>query len=112
MDCCAVFGNHTSGCLWCLFFGLVCWIRIHECNINNLLHYVDDAFNASFSSDLTYYEPYKCSMPFDQAQFLNLLDEIGLPHEDGKQQHGEILDIIRFTVNLQDLSISMLEESK
>ncbi len=30
VDQCAVFGNHASGRLWCLFFGLVCWAGIHE----------------------------------------------------------------------------------
>jgi hypothetical protein len=29
IDRCAVFGNRASGWLWCLFFGLVCWIAIH-----------------------------------------------------------------------------------
>src|SRR5260370_14669897 len=94
VDHCTVFGNHASGCLWCLFFGLMCWVRIHECNISDLLHYIDNAFNASFSSKITYYKPYKQSMPSDQAWFLNLLDKIGLPHEDEKQQYGKILDII------------------
>src|SRR5260221_108287 len=33
VDQCTVFGNHASGQLWCLFFGLVCWIRIHNFGI-------------------------------------------------------------------------------
>ena len=48
VDWCAVFGNRASGRLWCLFFGLLCWVGIHEVGIDGLLHYMDDAFSASF----------------------------------------------------------------
>ena len=112
IDRCAVFGNRASGCLWCLFFGLVCWIGMREFGIRDLLHYVDDAFNVTFSDKLTYYKPYDRQMPSDQACFLNLLDEIGVPHEDAKQQFGRSLDIIGLTVDLRDLSITMPSDSK
>ncbi len=107
-----VFGNCASGCLWCLFFGLVCWIGAQEFGIKELLHYVDDTFNVSFSESLTYDKPYNQQMPSDQAHFLQLLDEIGVPHEDTKQQFGRLLDIIGLTVDLQELSITMPKESK
>ncbi len=102
-----VFGNHTSGQLWCLFFGLVCWISIHKCSIEGLLHYVDDAFNMSFSDELSLYAPYGCLMPTDQCCFLHLLDHIGVPHKDKKQLHGESLKIISLVVDLCDMMISM-----
>src|SRR5258708_14098899 len=51
-------------------------------------------------------------MPSDQACFLNLLDELGVPHEDAKQQFGRLLDIIGLTVDLRDLSITMPSDSK
>ncbi len=100
------------GCLWCLFFGLVCWVRIHEQGIEGLLHYVDDAFNVSFNDELTFYHPYQHLMPADQTRFLLLLDKIGLLHEDKKQFHGMTLEIIRLVVNLNDLTISMSREAK
>ncbi len=112
IDWCAVFRNHASGHLWCLFFGLVCWIRIHECNIEGLLHYVDDAFNVSFSEDLSLYEPYGCFMPSDQTHFLHLLNQIRVPHEDKKQLHGSSLKIIGLVVDVQDMSITMSSEAK
>src|SRR5258707_8113005 len=67
VDRCAVFGNHASGRLWCLFFGLVCWVGIHKRGIQGLLHYVDNAFNVSFSEELTFYHPYQHLMPTDQT---------------------------------------------
>src|SRR6266436_717968 len=102
---CAVFGNHASCHLWCLFFGLVCWVGIHEQGIEGLLHYVDDAFNVSFHDELMFYHPYKHWMPTDQTRFLLLLNEIGLPHEDKKQLHGVVLEIIGLVINLEDMSI-------
>jgi len=109
---CAVFGNHTSSCLWCLFFGLVCWVGIHELGIEGLLHYVDDAFNVSFNDKLTFYHPYQCLMLADQTCFLLLLDQIGLPHEDKKQLHGVTLEIIGLVVSLKDMTILMSSEAK
>ena len=101
-----------SGQLWCLFFRLVCWIGIHECAIEGLLHYIDDAFSVSFSEDLSHYEPYGCLMPTDQSRFLHLLDQLGVPHEDKKQVHGVSLEIIGLVVDVQDMTISMSHEAK
>ena len=58
VDQCAVFGNRASGCIWCLFFGLVCWVAHHSLGIGDVLHYVDDAFCAAFNNDLSFYQPY------------------------------------------------------
>ena len=112
IDQCAVFGNRASGRLWCLFFGLVCWVGIHERGIQGLLHYVDDTFNVSFSDELSFYHPYQQLMPTDQMHFLLLLDQIGLPHNDKKQLYGASLEIIRLLVNVQDMTISMSSEAK
>ena len=58
IDHCTVFGNWALGHLWCLFYGLLCWIGIHEAGIEGFLHYVDDAFNVSFDDHLKTYVPY------------------------------------------------------
>src|SRR5258708_39728117 len=105
VDHCAVFGSHASGHIWCLFFGLICWIANHKYGIKDLLHYVDDAFNAVFTDECVIYEPYNRHMPVAQAHFLQILDHIGLPHEDAKQLHGEKLEIISFEVNLPKMTI-------
>ncbi len=112
IDCCTVFGNHALSHLWCLFFGLMCWIGIHEHGIGGLLHYINDAFNVSFSEELLLYEPYGHLMPTDQTCFLHLLDHIRVPHEDKKQLHGESLEIIGLVVNVCDMTISMSNEAK
>src|SRR5260370_24997337 len=109
---CAVFRNHASGHLWCLFSGLVCWIVIHKYGIAGLLHYVNDAFNISFNNKPSFYEPYKHWLPQDQAHFLKLLDHIGILHDDAKQVHGDCLEIIGFTIDANNLSISLSPESK
>src|SRR5260370_37180452 len=51
-------------------------------------------------------------MPTPQAQFLELLDYIGLPHEDTKQKYGEIVEIISFEVNIQKMTSTLLDASK
>jgi len=71
-----------------------------------MLHYVDDAFNVSFPCTLSFYQPYARLMPADQANFLRLLDLVGITHEDHKQQFGETLEIIGFVVDLHDMTNS------
>ncbi len=100
---CAIFRNCASGHLWCLFFGLMCWIAIHECGVT---------FNVSFSDELSFYTPYGHLMPADQTCFLLLLDEIGVPHEDKKQLYGESLEVIGLIVDVCDMSISMSHKAK
>src|SRR5258708_482502 len=51
-------------------------------------------------------------MPTAQVQFLKLLDEIGLPHEDAKQLHGSVLEIIGFEVDLLKMSITLPADAK
>ncbi len=90
----------------------MCWIGIHEHGIGGLLHYINDAFNVSFSEELLLYEPYGHLMPTDQTCLLHLLDHIRVPHEDKKQLHGESLEIIGLVVNVCDMTISMSNDSK
>ncbi len=85
----------------------MCWVREWELSIKDLLHYVDDAFNVTFSESLTFYAPYNHHIPSNQVHFLCLLDDIGIPHEDMKQQFGSSLEIIGLTVDLQTLSVTM-----
>jgi len=61
--------------------GLVAWIGIYIYMIEDLLHYMDDAF--SYDSDLTlqYYGPHDLYYPSKQCRLLTLWDDIGLPHE-------------------------------
>ena len=77
-----------------------------------MLHYVDDAFNVSFSDALTLYKLYNRHMAIDQVKFLCLLDHIGIPHKDHKQQFGESLEIIGFVIDLHNMSITMPANSK
>src|SRR5260370_38711722 len=51
-------------------------------------------------------------MPMPQAQFLELLNYIGFPHDDTKQQHGKVLEIIRFKVDILKMTISLPNNSK
>src|SRR6266478_2651557 len=51
-------------------------------------------------------------MPTPQAQFLKLFNYIGLPHEDTKQQYGKIIEIIGFEVDIQKMTITLLDASK
>ncbi|EIM90458.1 uncharacterized protein STEHIDRAFT_30579, partial [Stereum hirsutum FP-91666 SS1] len=77
-----------------------------------LLAYVDDVFGVEDDEELEMYVPYGELMPRKQARLLCLWDWIGVPHEQRKQLHGRTLKIIGFTVNLDELSISIDSESR
>ncbi len=51
-------------------------------------------------------------MPTAQVQFLKLLDEIGLPHENAKQLHRSVLEIIGFEVDLSKMMITLPADTK
>jgi hypothetical protein len=108
----AVFGNRTSGRIWCLFFDSILWVAIHTHGIEDLLVYVDDVFGYDYDPELDYYAPYRRSMPNKQAALLRIWDKIGLPHEDHKQIYGRSLEIIGFVVDLDAMTITLTEKHR
>ena len=92
--------------------GLVAWIRIYVYMIEDLLHYMDDAFTYNANLVLEYYALHNTQYPSKQCQLLTLWDDIGLPHKQQKQVFGQYLDIIGFFVNPINMSFTMPAESK
>ncbi|KIJ27656.1 hypothetical protein M422DRAFT_271140 [Sphaerobolus stellatus SS14] len=79
VDRCLVFGNRGAPNIWCAFMALVVWIAIHIKQIEDLLHYMDDAFSYEMDPVLEYYAPYDSHYPKKQVALLRLWDELGLP---------------------------------
>ena len=115
IDCCMVFGCHTSARIWCTFFSLVLWIAIHVKGIKHLLVYMDDTFTADTSGCWHYYQHPGLSqpvcMPADQATLLKLWDTLGIAHKLSKQLFGPILPIIGFIVDLCAMSFTLSKDS-
>ncbi|KIY44616.1 hypothetical protein FISHEDRAFT_21665, partial [Fistulina hepatica ATCC 64428] len=80
------FGGGGSGRIWSVFFALVLWI----------------AMFIKFILDLFAY----------QVRLLHLWDELGVPHERKKQEWGHSLTIIGFVVNVDEMSITMPDQSR
>jgi len=83
--------------------GLVAWIGIYVYMIEDLLHYMDDAFTYDANPVLEHYAPHNTHYPSKQCRLLTLWDDIGLPHERQKQVFSQCLDIIGFFVNPLDM---------
>ncbi|KIJ32237.1 hypothetical protein M422DRAFT_184884, partial [Sphaerobolus stellatus SS14] len=92
VDRCLVFGNRGAPNIWCAFMALVVWIVIHIKQIEDLLHYMDDAF--SYEMD-------------PQVALLRLWDELGLPHSIKKQEFGPSLVIIGFHIDPACMSMTI-----
>jgi len=92
--------------------GLVAWIGIYIYMIEDLLHYMDDAFSYDMDPVLKFYPPHNTHYPSKQCRLLNLWDDIGLPHEQWKQIFGQCIEIIRFLVNPVQMSFTMSPELK
>src|SRR5882724_7542868 len=112
IDRCMVFGSRSSPRIWCTFMGLVAWIVIHVYSIEDLLHYMDDAFTYDTDPTLQYYHPHDTHYPSKQCRLLTLWDDIGLPHEQRKQVFGQCIDIIGFFINPVEMSFTMPSDSK
>ncbi|KIY49036.1 hypothetical protein FISHEDRAFT_42179, partial [Fistulina hepatica ATCC 64428] len=80
------FGGGGSGRIWTTFFALVLWIALF----------------IKFILDLFAY----------QVLFLQLLDELGVPHEKRKQGWGTSLIVIGFLVDTVTMTISMPDQSR
>ncbi|KIJ28302.1 hypothetical protein M422DRAFT_270451 [Sphaerobolus stellatus SS14] len=86
---------------------LVVWIAISIKRIEDLLHYMDDAFGFEMDPILDYYEPYNKYYPKKQVSLLRLWDELNLPHNIKKQEFGSSLVIIGFHVDPSCMSLSI-----
>jgi hypothetical protein len=112
VDWCMAFGSRTSPRIWCTFMGMVIWIAIHVYLLEDLLHYMDNAWSYDTDPTLQLYALYGAHYPRKQVCLLQLWDEIGLPHEKHKQVFGPSLEIIGPVLDPQDMTISMPAASK
>ncbi|KEP45742.1 hypothetical protein V565_245120, partial [Rhizoctonia solani 123E] len=89
VDRCMVFGSRASPVIWCKIAGLIAWITIHVRRLAFLHHYMDDYWSIERGIFLIPYKVYNDLRPHSQVQFLTLLDELGVPHEQTKQVFGK-----------------------
>lgn len=111
-DWMASFGGSGSPRLWASLMGLVIWIAIFIKLLAYIFCYVDDAFSWEHKKNMTFYPPYNRAMPHSQVQLLLLWDWLGLPHKDKKQQWGEVLSIIGFLVDVNNLTATLPVDAK
>jgi hypothetical protein len=112
VDRCNNFGNGAGGRVHWSFVALVLWIAIFMKFIEDLLGYVDDDFSWDFEWNLEWYAPYGRYYPGKQVRLLELWDELGIPHEERKQQWGTPLTVIGFDVDPNAMTVTMLPESR
>ncbi|KAF8989658.1 hypothetical protein BDZ89DRAFT_974667 [Hymenopellis radicata] len=108
----ACFGNCGSPRAWASFMGLVVWIAICIFQMTFLCCYVDDCFSVGLVGDMAWYEPYQQYFPAGQTHLLSLWDWLGIPHKLKKQVWGEMLVIIGFLVDPNELTATLPTESK
>ncbi|RDX43240.1 hypothetical protein OH76DRAFT_1361410 [Lentinus brumalis] len=107
IDRCNLFGGRGSLRVWMAFYCLVHWIAQRKRGIKFLRTYVDDNFGPELRACVEWYAPYNKFLPRAQARLLRLWDDINLPHEEEKQVAGVQLTIIGFSVDAEELSISL-----
>ncbi|EUC67539.1 RNase HI in long-term repeat retroelement DIRS1 family protein, putative, partial [Rhizoctonia solani AG-3 Rhs1AP] len=107
VDRCMVFGSRASPVIWCKIAGLIAWIAIHVRRLAFLHHYMDDYWSIERGIFPIRYEKYGDLRPHSQVQFLTLLDELGVPHEQVKQVFGEAVEVIGFEVDTRAMTIRM-----
>lgn len=105
-----VFGGSASPAIFIAVNALVAWIAKNEKSIDNLI-YVDDSFGIEKENDKVWYAPYEQELPRQQAQLLELWDEIGIPHKKSKQVFGERLTILGIEVDVNEMKFSLNPEA-
>ncbi|KAF8232255.1 hypothetical protein L208DRAFT_1397668 [Tricholoma matsutake] len=112
IDRCNTFGNRGGGWNWDSVISLVNWIGTEKKKITDLLGYVDDNFGWEFAGNTKYYKPYKKHMPTKQTRLLQLLDELGIPHDENKQLSGPSLPILGYEVDANAMTVKVPDEKK
>jgi hypothetical protein len=106
------FGGRGSCRDYTAFMGLVLWIAIFIKKLLDLFGYIDDNFSFEEEGRVSWYAPHQCYYPLKQAELLHLWDEIGLPHDESKQEYGPVLHVIGFMVDPNLMRISMDDDDK
>ncbi|KIO33212.1 hypothetical protein M407DRAFT_65835 [Tulasnella calospora MUT 4182] len=96
--------------IWCAFASLVGWIAFHHLGIDPIQHYMDDFWSFGKSPRHSLYGDRL--LPDSQVRFLNLLDQLRIPHKPEKQVYGHKLTIIGFEVDPNVMTITMAEDKK
>ncbi len=112
IDRCNLFGGRGSLRVWMAFYCLVHWIAQRKRGIRFLRTCVDDNFGPELRSCVEWYAPYSKFLPRAQARLLRLWDDINLPHDEEKQLAGIQLTIVGFSVDADELSITLPDEGK
>ena len=66
---------------------------------------MDDFFSWNLADNLVYF--HGCLHPCCQVQLLSLREDISCPFEDKKQDHGEVLKIIGFFIDINCGTITL-----
>jgi hypothetical protein len=112
VDRCNAFGGCGAGAIFIAFNSLVAWIAKEIKGIRYLSNYVDDSSGCSRREDYLTYKPYGRDFPSEQVVLLTLWDELGIPHKPHKQLHGSPLPIIGITIDADELSLTLSDETK
>ena len=110
MDRTNIFGGSASPAIFIAVNALIAWAAKHKRSINNLI-YVDDSFGVEEEGQMAWYAPYEQEFSCQQAQLLELWDEIGIPHKKAKQVFGECLMILGIVVNVNNLTFTLTREA-
>ena len=105
-----IFGGSASPAIFIAVNALIAWAAKHERSIDDLI-YVDDSFGVKEEGQMAWYAPYEQEFPCQQAQLLELWDEIGIPHKKAKQVFGECLTILGIVVNVDNLTFTLTHEA-
>ena len=106
-----VFGGSASPAIFISVNALISWIAKHCCGIDDLA-YVDDSFGLEEEGKEMEYTPYGTSFPMQQAQLLQLWDQLGVPHKQRKQIFGNPLTILGIEVDVNNLTFTLSDEAK
>lgn len=108
----ATFGSTASPKIFISFVSLVAWIAKNVEDIQGLSTYMDDFSGAEFEDSVEFYSKYNTFLPRKQVRLLSLWDKLGIPHAQPKQVSGSPLTIIGLSVDPNELTITLPEQSR
>ncbi|KAJ3567810.1 hypothetical protein NP233_g6124 [Leucocoprinus birnbaumii] len=109
IDHCNAFGGRRSGDIFIGVNSSILWAAEHVGGVEDPSAYIDDHPGLNYEGEVELYSGYQVPkwLPRGQARLLSFWDDLGVPHEEEKQEHGPRLDYLGLHIDTVDLTITM-----
>ncbi|KAJ3567659.1 hypothetical protein NP233_g6222 [Leucocoprinus birnbaumii] len=109
IDHCNTFSGRQSGDIFIGVNSCILWAAEHVRDVDNPSTYIDGHPGLNYEGEVELYHGYEIPkwLPRGKARLFAFWNDLGVPHEEEKQEHGPCLDYLGLHIDTVDLTITM-----